>query len=77
MKAFLEEYGLVIVITIVVAMLIGVAVYVSQQGKTKMEATFNSFTTTGEGALSGAGVGGSGGVSGGGSGDGGSGGSGG
>lgn len=51
MKAFLEEYGLVIVIVIVVAMLIGVAWLVSTEGKKKMEETFNSFTDIGDQAI--------------------------
>lgn len=51
MKAFLEEYGLVIVIVIVVAMLIGVAWVVSTKGKEKMEGTFNSFTEIGDEAV--------------------------
>lgn len=44
MKAFLEEYGLVIVVIIVVAVLIGLAVYFSQSGKEKITKTYNSFT---------------------------------
>lgn len=51
MKAFLEEYGLVIVIVIVVAMLIGVAWLVSTEGKKKMKETFNSFTDIGDQAI--------------------------
>ena len=47
----MEEYGLVIVIVIVVAMLIGVASYVSREGKGKMEDTFDGFTQIGEKAL--------------------------
>ena len=45
MKAFLEEYGLVIVVIIVVAVLIGLAVYFSQTGKTKITNTYENFTT--------------------------------
>ena len=44
MKAFLEEYGLVIVVIIVVAVLIGLAVYFSQSGKTKITNTYKTFT---------------------------------
>lgn len=51
MKAFLEEYGLVIVIVIVVAMLIGVAWVVSTKGREKMENTFDSFTGIGDQAI--------------------------
>lgn len=51
MKAFLEEYGLVIVIVIVVAMLIGVAWVVSTKGKEKMEDTFDAFTGIGDQAV--------------------------
>lgn len=43
MKAFLEEYGLVIVIVLVVTMLIGVAGIVSKKGKTSLENTYNTF----------------------------------
>ena len=45
MKAFLEEYGLVIVVIIVVAVLIGLAVYFSQSGKTKITNTYENFTS--------------------------------
>lgn len=44
MKAFLEEYGLVIVVIIVIAVLIALAVIFSQDGKTKIEATYDAFT---------------------------------
>ena len=44
MKAFLEEYGLVIVVIIVVAVLIGLAVYFSQSGKEKITNTYTNFT---------------------------------
>lgn len=44
MKAFLEEYGLVIVVIIVVAVLIGLAVYFSQSGKEKITKTYTTFT---------------------------------
>lgn len=60
MKAFLEEYGLIIVVVIVVAMLIGVAIYVSKAGKGKMEDTFDRFTQIGDDALKDAGIFGSG-----------------
>lgn len=60
MKAFLEEYGLIIVVVIVVAMLIGVAIYVSKAGKGKMEDTFDRFTQIGDDALKDAGISGSG-----------------
>lgn len=43
MKAFLEEYGLVIVIVLVVTMLIGVAAFVSANGKKSLEKTYTTF----------------------------------
>ena len=43
MKAFLEEYGLVIVIVLVVTMLIGVASYVSKNGKESLKKNYNTF----------------------------------
>lgn len=49
MKAFLEEYGLVIVVIIVIAVLIALAVYFSKDGKSKIEETYDTFT---EGAQS-------------------------
>lgn len=51
MKAFLEEYGLVIVIVIVVAALIALASYLSSTGKDKMKNTFNTMTGIGDSAL--------------------------
>ena len=44
MKAFLEEYGLVIVVIIVVAVLIALAVYFSSKGKTDITNTYDQFT---------------------------------
>ena len=44
MKAFLEEYGLVIVVIIVVAVLIGLAVYFSKSGQEKITKTYTTFT---------------------------------
>lgn len=44
MKAFLEEYGLVIVVIIVVAVLISLAVYFSGSGRDKITETYDSFT---------------------------------
>lgn len=43
MKAFLEEYGLVIVIVLVVTMLIGVAAFVSAKGKKSLKNTYTAF----------------------------------
>lgn len=43
MKAFLEEYGLVIVIVLVVTMLIAVAAYVSKNGKKSLQDTYGAF----------------------------------
>lgn len=51
MKAFLEEYGLVIVIVIVVAMLILVAALTSSNGKGRLIQTFNAFTNRGQVAV--------------------------
>lgn len=47
MKAFLEEYGLVIVGVIVVAVLIGVASYNAANGKKSMNDTFDTFMQIG------------------------------
>lgn len=44
MKAFLEEYGLVIVVIIVVAVLIGLAVYFASHGKDDITQTYGAFT---------------------------------
>ena len=44
MKAFLEEYGLVIVVIIVVAVLIALAVYFSSKGKKDITNTYDQFT---------------------------------
>ena len=44
MKAFLEEYGLVIVVIIVVAVLIALAVYFSSKGKADITNTYDQFT---------------------------------
>ena len=44
MKAFLEEYGLVIVVIIVVAVLIALAVYFSTKGKADITNTYDQFT---------------------------------
>lgn len=44
MKAFLEEYGLVIVVIIVVAVLIALAVYFSSKGKDDITNTYDQFT---------------------------------
>lgn len=43
MKAFLEEYGLVIVIVLVVTMLIAVAALVSSKGKESLTKTYDTF----------------------------------
>ena len=45
MKAFLEEYGLVIVVIIVVAVLIALAVYFSSKGKKDITNTYDQFTS--------------------------------
>lgn len=45
MKAFLEEYGLVIVVIIVVAVLIGLAVYFSRTGRENITNTYDSFVS--------------------------------
>lgn len=44
MKAFLEEYGLVIVAIIVVSVLIGIAVYFGTEAKTATSTQFDSMT---------------------------------
>ncbi len=44
MKAFLEEYGLVIVVIIVVAVLIALAVYFSTRGKQQITSTYDTFS---------------------------------
>ena len=44
MKAFLEEYGLVIVVIIVVAVLIALAVYFSTRGKQQITNTYDTFS---------------------------------
>lgn len=45
MKAFFEEYGLAIVIIIVVAALIALAVYVSDNGTKAMTSDYDNFTS--------------------------------
>ena len=45
MKAFLEEYGLVIVAIIVVSVLIGIAVYFGSQAKTSTTEQFNQMSS--------------------------------
>lgn len=54
MKAFLEEYGMVIVGVIVVAALVIIATAVSKASKRSMGSTFNTFIGIGEGQVSGA-----------------------
>lgn len=44
MKAFFEEWGLTIVVVIVLMVLIGVAVRSSRSGGAKMEETYNKVT---------------------------------
>ena len=44
MKTFLEEYGLVIIVIIVLAILIGLAVTLSGKAQTNIEAQFDGFT---------------------------------
>lgn len=51
MKAFLEEYGLVIVVIIVIAVLIALAVFFSSDGKEKIMGTYNNFTTGAQGIV--------------------------
>lgn len=48
MKAFLEEYGLVIVIVIVIAALIVLAQAVSKKGATSINTTTDSMFTAGQ-----------------------------
>lgn len=52
MKAFLEEYGLVIVGVIVVAVLIGVASRNAASGKGNMNDTFDTFMEIGKDSVS-------------------------
>lgn len=54
MKAFLEEYGMVIVGVIVVAALVIIATAVSKASKKSMGSTFNTFIGIGEGQVAGA-----------------------
>lgn len=54
MKAFLEEYGMVIVGVIVVAALVIIATAVSKASKRSMGSTFNTFIGIGEGQVQGA-----------------------
>jgi len=51
MKAFLEEYGMVIVGVIVVAALVIIATAVSKSSKKSMASTFNTFIGIGEGQV--------------------------
>lgn len=51
MKAFLEEYGLVIVVVIVLAVLIALAIYVSEDGKQSVKDTYNTFTEKADGIV--------------------------
>ena len=51
MKAFLEEYGLVIVVIIVIAVLIALAVFFSSDGKKKIMGTYDNFTTGAQGIV--------------------------
>lgn len=51
MKAFLEEYGLVIVVIIVLAVLIALAVYVSNNGKQSVTNTYDTFTEKADGIV--------------------------
>lgn len=44
MKAFFEEYGLAIVIIIIIAALIGLSVYTANNGKKDMTQTYTNFT---------------------------------
>lgn len=54
MKAFLEEYGMVIVGVIVVAALVIISTAVSKASKKSMGSTFNTFIGIGEGQVQGA-----------------------
>lgn len=54
MKAFLEEYGMVIVGVIVVAALVIISTAASKSGKRSMASTFNTFIGIGEGQVQGA-----------------------
>ncbi len=51
MKAFLEEYGLDVVVIIVVAALLGVGLIVAKKGSKGLENTFNRFTDKAEEAM--------------------------
>ena len=51
MKAFLEEYGLVIVVIIVVAVLIALAVYFSSKGKKDITNNFDTFSNGAQGIV--------------------------
>lgn len=51
MKAWLEEYGLIIVGIIVVAALVALAVYTSSTGQKKAAGAFNGFTNKADGIL--------------------------
>lgn len=48
MKAFLEEYGLIVVVCIVIAVLIALAVWVSYKGKASTGRTVLNFTNKAE-----------------------------
>ena len=51
MKAFLEEYGLVIVVIIVLAVLIALEIYVSNNGKQSVTKTYDDFTNKADGIV--------------------------
>ena len=47
MKVFLERYGLIIVLTIVIFAIIGVAIFLSQKGSLGINTIFNNIYDTG------------------------------
>lgn len=48
MKAFFEEYGLIIVVIIVIAVLISIAIIQSRKGGNQINKTFDDFSTHAE-----------------------------
>ena len=48
MKSFLEEYGIVIVVAIVIIALIGVALFFKTRGVNSIEGFLNNFLNEGE-----------------------------
>jgi FtsZ-interacting cell division protein ZipA len=56
MKAFLEEYGLVVVVIIVLVALLIVATYVSKNGESQLKGTYDAFSSKANSAMEGAGM---------------------